>query len=133
MLIFLERTSRNSRSLSSVRSWPPKRTCPAVGSDRPLSMRSSVDLPDPDSPMTTKISPGSTVKDASMTAAVVPSARSSSRTSPWSLRTSSWRSRSTAWSCFLPKTLYRFSASSLADTLTSWLGGRDGAQSSPNS
>lgn len=113
MLIFLERTPRSSRSLSSVRSWPPKRTCPAVGSDRPLSMRSSVDLPDPDSPMTTKISPGSTVKDASMTAAVVPSARSSSRAS------SPWRSRSTAWSGFLPKTLYRFSASSLADTLTS--------------
>ena len=38
----------------------------------PFSIRISVDLPEPDRPMTTKISPSSTSKDASMTAAVTP-------------------------------------------------------------
>ncbi len=61
-------------------------------------MRSKVDLPDPDRPMTTKISPGSTVNEASITAAVVPSARSSSRSAPS-------RSRSTASPGRLPNTL----------------------------
>jgi hypothetical protein len=86
----------------------------AVGSRRPLSMRSRVDLPEPDRPMTTKIWPGSTVKEASITAAVVPSARSPSRSAPS-------RSLSTASSGRLPKTLYSCSASSLDDTRASRL------------
>lgn len=111
MLIFCERTARRSAGASSVRSWPSKRTCPAVGSRSPFSMRSSVDLPEPESPMTTKIWPGSTEKEASITAAVVPSARSSSRSTPFS-------SRCTASSGRLPNTLYKCSACSL-DTYTS--------------
>ncbi len=82
MLIFFDRTSRSARALSAVRSWPSNRTWPAVGSRSPSDTRRRVDLPDPDRPMTTKIWPGSTVKDASITAAVVPSARSSSRSAP---------------------------------------------------
>ena len=79
MEIFSERTLRSSLSLSEVRSWPSNRTVPAVGSSSPLSVRSRVDLPDPDRPMTTNIWPSSTSIDASITAAVVPSARRSSR------------------------------------------------------
>ena len=51
-------------------------TSPAVGASSPLSMRMMVDLPDPDSPMITKISPRLTVKLASTTAAVPASATS---------------------------------------------------------
>lgn len=39
MLIFFARTSRSARSVRAVRSWPSKRTRPAVGSSSPLSMR----------------------------------------------------------------------------------------------
>lgn len=82
MLILVDRTCRSSAGLRAVRSWPSKSTRPAVGSRSPLSMRSNVDFPDPDRPITTKICPGSTVNEASITAAVVPSARSSSRSAP---------------------------------------------------
>lgn len=101
MLILVERTRRSSRGVSAVRSSPSKRMRPEVGSSSPLSMRSRVDLPDPDSPMTTKICPGSTLKEASITAAVVPSARSSSRSAPRSRA----RTASAAPSGCLPNTL----------------------------
>ena len=52
-------------------------TDPADGSTSPLSMRMSVDLPEPESPMTTKISPRLTSKDESMTAAVAAPPRES--------------------------------------------------------
>ena len=74
-------------------------------------MRSSVDLPDPDRPMTTKIWPGSTVKEASITAAVVPS-----RAELVTVRAA--LELVTASSGRLPNTLYRCSACSL-DTYTS--------------
>ncbi len=58
-----------------------------------------VDLPDPDSPMITKISPRFTVKLASMTAAV-PASDTSDRVSP------AFRRRM-AWFGFFPNTLNR--------------------------
>lgn len=66
-------------------------------------MRIRVDLPEPDRPMTTKFSPGSTVKLASITAAVSPSSRSSARSRPL-------RRASTPREGRRPKTLYRPSA-----------------------
>src|SRR5690625_4859972 len=63
----------------------------------------SVDLPDPDRPITTQISPGSTLKLASMTAAVSPLSRNSSLVCPCrSASTPRWGRR--------PKILYRPSA-----------------------
>ena len=55
---------------------------PAVMGSRPLTMRMRVDLPEPDRPMTTKISPLSTSKEVSMTAAVCPDFLSWSRVLP---------------------------------------------------
>lgn len=70
---------------------------PAVASWRPLSIRMMVDLPEPDRPMMTKISPGETAKLASMTAAVPASATC--------VRLSPALSRLTACFGFFPKTL----------------------------
>ena len=56
-------------------------TVPLVASWRPFSIRISVDLPEPDSPITTKISPVFTSNEASMTAAV-PSDETESRVAP---------------------------------------------------
>ena len=67
-------------------------------------MRMIVDLPEPDRPMMTKISPRSTVKLASMTAAVPASATS------W--RDAPARNRATASFGLRPKTLCRLVASS---------------------
>ena len=61
-------------SLPSISIWP------AVGSISRMSVRTSVDLPEPERPMTTKISPGQTSKETSRTAATQPCfARSSER------------------------------------------------------
>ena len=35
-----------------------QKTCPAEGAERPVSMRSNVDLPEPDGPSSATISPG---------------------------------------------------------------------------
>ena len=51
-------------------------TAPAVGSMRRLRQRTRVDLPDPDKPMTMKISPSSMSKPASETATTLPVSRS---------------------------------------------------------
>ena len=53
-------------------SSPSKTTSPAVGSISRVRQRTSVDLPEPESPMTTKTSPGATSKPTSRTAAVQP-------------------------------------------------------------
>ena len=53
-------------------SWPAISILPAVGSISRMSVRTSVDLPDPDSPMTTKTSPGQTSSDTSLTATTQP-------------------------------------------------------------
>ena len=52
---------------------------PEVGSTSRVRQRTSVDLPEPDSPMTTKTSPGATSKLTSRTAAVQPRCSISSR------------------------------------------------------
>ena len=48
-------------------SWPSTRTLPAVGVINRLRQRTRVDLPLPDSPMTTTISPSFTSKEALFT------------------------------------------------------------------
>src|SRR5690606_11303501 len=82
-------------------SVPSSTTEPAVGSMSRVRQRIRVDLPDPERPMTTKISPGSTSKETSRTATVHPVAsRTVSR---------SWRSYSLPMmpSAFLPKIFHR--------------------------
>src|SRR5699024_11829621 len=79
---------------------PPTSIEPAVGVHRPLSIRISVDFPEPDSPMTTKISPSSTSKLASITAAV-PYSLTSSAVAPE-------RNLGRASAARRPNTLYAF-------------------------
>lgn len=109
MLIRCERSSRRSFGASDETSLPSKRTRPEVGCASPLRVRSSVDFPDPDRPITTKISPCCTSNEASITAAVVPSARNWSRSAP-ALR------RRTPSLGLRPKTLNTCSATSLDTT-----------------
>src|SRR5690554_1023085 len=102
MEIFSCRILRSSAGETSVTLWSSMSTRPALGVSRPLSIRMRVDLPEPDRPMTTKVSPGLTSKVASMTAAV-PSDLTSSRGAPSRRRrTASWDRR--------PNTLYTLSA-----------------------
>ena len=76
------RSVRSSSALAAVTSCPAIRTVPAVGSIRRTSVRTSVDLPDPESPITTKTSPGQTWKLTSRTAVMQPvCSRSSARDS----------------------------------------------------
>ena len=79
----LNRRRRSSRSfawLAFRMSSPSRRTSPAVGSMRRVMQRTSVDLPLPDRPMTTKTSPGQTSKETSRRAIIEPVLpRSSSR------------------------------------------------------
>src|SRR5699024_1808024 len=82
---------------------------PAEGRHRPFSVRIRVDLPEPERPITTKISPSLTSNEASMTAAVTKPA------SETSLRVDSLRILLTASAGRRPKTL---STSSLRWTLT---------------
>ncbi len=53
-------------------SSPSIRTWPAVGSCKRFNIRTSVDFPEPERPITTKTSPGLTSKDTSLTAATQP-------------------------------------------------------------
>ena len=53
-------------------SRPSRMTCPDVGSISRLSRRTSVDLPEPERPMTTKISPALTLRLTSLTATMFP-------------------------------------------------------------
>ena len=69
---WLRRSSRSWFSSASVTFSPPMMMVPAVGSMSRVSSRTSVDLPDPESPITTKTSPGFTSKDTSFTAATQP-------------------------------------------------------------
>ncbi len=67
MPMSLRRTCNRSLSLRPVISRPLRKMVPAVGSMRRLNSRTMVDLPEPDSPMITKISPRMTEKLASKT------------------------------------------------------------------
>ena len=71
----LNRRRRSSRSFSWLAlrmSSPSSRTSPAVGSMRRVMQRTSVDLPLPDRPMTTKTSPGQTSNETSRRATIEP-------------------------------------------------------------
>jgi hypothetical protein len=57
---------------AAITSWPTISIFPAVGSMRRMSVRTRVDLPEPESPMTTKTSPGHTSSDTSLTATTQP-------------------------------------------------------------
>ena len=70
---------------------------PAVGSIRRISVRTSVDLPEPERPMTTKTSPGMISSETSRTAIVQPVFCCSSR------RESSASSVPMIWPAFAPK------------------------------
>jgi hypothetical protein len=67
MLMSLRRKARSCASGSVLMSLPSIRMRPSVGSIRRFSMRTRVDLPEPDKPMMTKISPASMVNVASNT------------------------------------------------------------------
>src|SRR5512138_1514290 len=53
---------------SSVTTFPPISTSPAVGSSSPAIMRSSVDFPEPDGPRKTRNSPSLVTRSTSLTA-----------------------------------------------------------------
>jgi hypothetical protein len=72
MLMVWRRSSRRSRSFIAVTSAPLTRICPRVGSTSRDRQRINVDLPLPDSPMTTKISPSITSSDTLRTASTWP-------------------------------------------------------------
>ena len=56
----------------AITSRPSISIAPAVGSISRISVRTSVDLPEPESPMTTKTSPGQTSSETSLTATTLP-------------------------------------------------------------
>jgi hypothetical protein len=69
------RRSRASCLWPSVpRSWPAKTTLPAVIVSMPLRLYSSVDLPDPDGPMTATISPSWTSRSTACSTSWSPKA-----------------------------------------------------------
>jgi hypothetical protein len=68
-LILRLRSSRSSLSGILATFLPPISSSPDVGSTRRLSIRSTVDFPEPDKPMITKNSPGATSKLTSSAAA----------------------------------------------------------------
>ena len=76
------RSARSSAWLAPVTSWPAIEIEPALGSISRINVRTRVDLPDPDNPITTNTSPGQTSNETSRTAATQPVlARSSARES----------------------------------------------------
>ena len=64
----LRRSSRSSAAPAAETSWPAISICPAVGSISRIRVRTRVDLPEPDRPMTTNTSPGQTSIETSRTA-----------------------------------------------------------------
>ena len=66
------RSARSSSALAPVTSRPAIVTFPAVGSIRRTRVRTSVDLPEPERPITTNTSPGQTSKLTSRTAVMHP-------------------------------------------------------------
>src|SRR5215213_5412156 len=100
------RSSRSDFSLACTTSSPWNQISPAVGSISRVRHRTSVDLPEPDSPMTTKTSPGATEKLRSQTAATQPVLfLSSLRDMP-----DSSADRGT-WSALAPNTFHRLRTS----------------------
>src|SRR5262245_45147013 len=80
MLILRRRMSRSRSPGSVITSSPSIKISPAVGSWSRLIMRTSVDFPEPERPITTKTSPWPTSNETSRTAATQPVlSRSSAR------------------------------------------------------
>ena len=80
--ILWRRMSISSLEDFSSRSSSSSRTSPWLGSTRRDRQRTTVDLPDPDNPMMTKISPTWTSKLTSTAAGMAPSARMRNASSP---------------------------------------------------
>ncbi|MCY1178718.1 hypothetical protein D9M73_190840 [compost metagenome] len=72
MLILRRRNSRRASMSYCRMSTPSTRIAPLVGSIRRLKWRTSVDLPEPDRPMITKISPLPMLRDKSFTPTTQP-------------------------------------------------------------
>ncbi len=68
----LRRRSRSSLSEALVTSWSLIETLPWVGSISRVRQRTRVDLPEPESPITTNTSPGATSKETSRTPTTQP-------------------------------------------------------------
>ena len=66
------RSWRSSSRPAAITSCPAMSIAPAVGSISRIRVRTSVDLPEPERPITTKTSPGQTLIDTSRTAATQP-------------------------------------------------------------
>ena len=62
------RRCRSADAARSVIETPVIVTVPAVGGSRPTTIRATVDLPEPDSPTSAKVSPFATAKETSSTA-----------------------------------------------------------------
>ena len=62
----VRRVSQQRLVVVAVMSSPSSSTVPPVGSMSRVSSRTSVDLPDPERPMTTNTSPGATSKETSV-------------------------------------------------------------------
>ena len=75
----LVRRSSRRRLFDACKTFSPSmKTSPAVGSIKRVKHRTSVDLPEPERPMTTKTSPSATSKETSLTAATHPVCSNSS-------------------------------------------------------
>lgn len=72
MLMSLRRSAVSSERGTAATSRPSISTLPAVGSTRRLIKRISVDLPEPERPMSTKISPSLTSKETLCTPTICP-------------------------------------------------------------
>ncbi len=110
----LRRSATSSRAGMVVMSRPPSRMLPAVGSMRRLMSRISVDLPEPERPMSTKISPSRTEKLASRTPTTLPVC--------WKICSLSLPARSSSRACSgrLPKTLKRLLTVILSAVSGTW-------------
>ncbi len=71
------RAAQSSRAESATRSRPSKRICPALGSISRKISRPVVDLPQPDSPTSPSVSPGSSAKLTPSTARITRRRRAS--------------------------------------------------------
>ena len=78
MICISRRIGRSSRAESDVRSMPSKMIVPLVGSCSRISIRPSVDLPQPDSPTSPSVSPRRTSRSTPSTACTSSSARAAS-------------------------------------------------------
>ena len=99
----LRRKSCKAAASSANTSRPSNRTVPAVGSISRSTRRLTVDLPQPDSPTSARVSPGATEKLTPSTACTVARGRPRSER-----RTTKWRTRFSTSSSALIRLVPRF-------------------------